>query len=105
MVQVDGGKGVVGGEYVGDAVSMPGLHSGECSGIITPRARVGGAGMSSRIPCLIWRLLPLPVRLLGPAPYCPLRPLDQWRQSARQLRQVALMRCRLGHGNTLGRNG
>ena len=60
--------------------------------------------MSLRIACLIRRLLPLPVRLLRPAPYCPLRPLDQRRQSARQLRQVALMRRRLGHGNTLGRN-
>ena len=103
MVQVDGGKGVVGGEYVGDAVSMLRLHSGERSQIVAPRAGVGGAGMSSRIACLIGPLCHFASGfwVQRHTHHCG-RSISG--QAPRQLRQVALMRCRLGHGNTLGRN-
>ena len=29
MVEIDGGKWIVGGEHVGDAVGVAGLHDGE----------------------------------------------------------------------------
>src|SRR5262249_29098161 len=103
-IKIKGAKWIVRSQHVGDAVSVPGLHGSQCRMVVRPGDGIACAGVSLWIMCLERRLLPLTIRPLGPFPHGPLLPLDQRCQRARQLRQVALMCCRLDHDNTLNRN-
>ncbi len=96
MIQIDRGKRIRFGEHVRDAVGVPGLHRRQRRGVVAPGVGILGAGMALRIERLIRRLLPAAVLLLRPPPHHPLRPLDQRRQSPRQLCQIALVRGRFG---------
>ena len=92
MVEIDRGKAFLLRQNIGNAVAVSGLHSGERSGVICPGIGIRYAGVPLRSCRHKGRLLPAAARLRRPPPDRPLRPLEQRRQRARQLREVGLMR-------------
>ena len=94
MIEIDRSEGISLGQHIGDTVRVAGPHRGQCGAVICPGAGILRAGMALRLLRHERRLLKTAIRLLRPAPDRPLRPLDQRRQSARQLREISLACCR-----------
>ena len=92
MIEIDRGKVFLLRQNIGNAITMSGLHGGERSAVICPGIGIRYAGVSLRTCRHKRRLLPATARLRRPAPNRPLRPLEQRRQGARQLREIGLMR-------------
>ena len=91
MIEIDRSQSVQLRQNIGDAVAVSGLHSGQRRGVTCPGIGIRYAGVPRRLRRHEGRLLPVTVRPWRPPPYCPLRPLKQRRQGARQLRKVGLI--------------
>ena len=61
MIEIDRGERIVFGQNVGDAVGLPGLHSGECGCVVASTCWDLRAGMPIRLRRHERRLLPTAV--------------------------------------------